>query len=303
MYKYIFGPVQSRRFGLSLGIDLSPDEKSCNFDCLYCELSKAKVTDTIKNPPKVEDIIDEVKQALHEYPLIDVVTITANGEPTLYDRLDDLVDQLNLIKGEKKLLILSNSSTISQKNIQKTLSKIDIVKLSLDCVSTRCFRRIDRALSGIDVLHIIEGLKEFRKVFDKEMVIEILVVSGVNDNPKEMKLLNEVLEEIKPDRIDLGSVDRPPAYPVEAVNIDWLQALSREFSNLPVCLIYKQEPKERLYFSEDEILQTIKRRPQSQDDIKYLFDKASQKNLEQLIEKGSVKIKNIAGIEFFKLVD
>ncbi len=301
MYKYIFGPVQSRRFGLSLGIDLSPDEKSCNFDCLYCELSKAKVTDTIKNPPKVEDIINEVKEALQEYPLVDVITITANGEPTLYLELDALVDQLNLIKDDKKLLILSNSSTISDENIRKTLSKIDIVKLSLDCVSTRCFRRIDRALSGIDVLHIIEGLKKFRKIFDKEMVIEILVVSGVNDNPKEMKLLNEVLREIKPDRIDIGSVDRPPAYPVEAVDSDWIQALSREFVDLPVCLIYKQEPKERLYFSKDEILQTIKRRPQSQDDIKYLFDEKSQENLKRLVEAGEVSLKNIAGVEFFTL--
>ncbi len=301
MYKYIFGPVQSRRFGLSLGIDLSPDEKSCNFDCLYCELSKAKVTDTIKNSPKVSDVIDEVKKALQEYPLIDVITITANGEPTLYLELDTLVDQLNLIKGDKKLLILSNSSTISDENIRKTVSKIDIVKLSLDCVSTRCFRRIDRALSGIDVLHIIEGLKKFRKIFDKEMVIEILIVSGVNDNPKEMKLLNEVLGEIKPNRIDIGSVDRPPAYPVEAVDSDWIQSLSREFVDLPVCLIYKQEPKERLYFSKDEILQTIKRRPQSQDDIKYLFDEKSQENLKRLVEDGEVSVKNIAGVEFFTL--
>ncbi len=301
MYKYIFGPVQSRRFGLSLGIDLSPNEKSCNFDCLYCELSKAPLTDTIKNPPKVEDIIKEVKKALNEYPLINVITITANGEPTLYLELDTLVDQLNLIKKDKKLLILSNSSTISDEKIRKTLSKIDIVKLSLDCVSTRCFRRLDRALSGIDVLHIIEGLKKFRKIFDKEMIIEILVVSGVNDNPKEMKLLNEVLGEIKPDRIDIGSIDRPPAYPVEAVGSDWIQSLSHEFVDLPVCLIYRQEPKDRLYFSQDEILQTIKRRPQSEDDIKYLFDEKSQDNLRVLIDRGEIKTKNIAGVQFFIL--
>ncbi len=301
MYKYIFGPVQSRRFGLSLGIDLSPDEKSCNFDCLYCELNKAKVTDIIKNPPKVDDIIDEVKKALHEYPHVDVITITANGEPTLYGELDLLVDQLNLIKEDKKLLILSNASTISKESIRSILSKIDVVKLSLDCVSTKCFRRIDRAINGIDVLHIIEGLKKFRKIYNKEMVIEILVVAGVNDNPKEMKLLNKVLGEIKPDRIDLGSVDRPPAYPVEAVDTSWIQALSHEFVNLPICVIYKQEPKERLYFTKDEIIQTIKRRPQSQDDIKYLFDEKSKENLKELIDVKVVISKDIAGVEFFKL--
>ncbi len=118
MYKYIFGPIQSRRFGLSLGIDLSPEHKSCNFDCLYCELKPAKVTDAITNPPLVTSVISEVKEALQEYQNIDVITITANGEPTLYPYLDVLVDELNNIKKDKKLLILSNASTISDLKIQ-----------------------------------------------------------------------------------------------------------------------------------------------------------------------------------------
>jgi len=88
MYKYIFGPVSSRRFGLSLGIDLSPESKSCNFDCLYCELSPAKTVDTIAHPPTVDAVVAEVQEALKAYPDVDVITITANGEPTLYPDLD-----------------------------------------------------------------------------------------------------------------------------------------------------------------------------------------------------------------------
>ena len=64
MYTYIFGPVQSRRFGLSLGIDLSPAQKSCNFDCLYCELKPASVVDHIENPPLVDDVIKDVQKVL-----------------------------------------------------------------------------------------------------------------------------------------------------------------------------------------------------------------------------------------------
>jgi len=64
MYKYIFGPVKSRRFGVSLGIDLSPDEKSCNFDCLYCELDKAKPVPVIKKEPDPENIVNEVRDFL-----------------------------------------------------------------------------------------------------------------------------------------------------------------------------------------------------------------------------------------------
>ena len=102
--KYIFGPISSRRFGMSLGIDLSPDVKSCNFDCIYCELDRAKKIDKIENPPKVEDVLKDVKEGIKKYNF-DVLTITANGEPTLYPYLDELIDELK--KLNKKLLILA----------------------------------------------------------------------------------------------------------------------------------------------------------------------------------------------------
>jgi wyosine [tRNA(Phe)-imidazoG37] synthetase (radical SAM superfamily) len=110
----IFGPIVSRRFGISLGIDLSPDSKSCNFDCLYCELLSAKKSDTIINPPAIDEVLTALKRALGLHPNSEIITITANGEPTLYPYLDKLIDELNKIKQNKKLLILSNGSTIYQ---------------------------------------------------------------------------------------------------------------------------------------------------------------------------------------------
>ena len=298
-YKTIFGPIQSRRFGLSLGIDLSPDEKSCNFDCLYCELAVAEVTDTIKNPPKVEDVLSEVKAALVEFPDVDVITLTANGEPTLYPDLDALVDGLNRVKGDKKLLILSNASTIYHDSMQATLSKIDIVKLSLDCASEGCFKKIDRAMVSIMIADIIEGMKRFRSRYEGDMVIEILVIKGVNDTKEEMQRLNRVLHEIEPDRIDLGSIDRPPAYGVQAVSEEVLKELAEEFSDLPVHLIYKQAPKKRLDFSEEEIIETVKRRPQSEGDVAHLFSKEAQERLQRLLDEKKLFMIEIAGVMFY----
>jgi len=302
-YKIIFGPIQSRRFGLSLGIDLSPDEKSCNFDCLYCELAVAQVTDTIKNPPKVEDVLDEVKRAVVEFPDIDVITLTANGEPTLYPHLDALVDGLNLIKKDKKLLILSNASTIYHNKIQKILCKIDIVKLSLDCVSEVCFKKIDRAMDSIMIADIIEGMKQFRTLYKGTMVIEILVIKGVNDNLEEMQKLNTALNEIHPDRIDIGSIDRPPAYAVQPVMEDALKVLAGAFENLPVHLIYKKEPESRVDFTEDEIIETVKRRPQSQADVEHLFTKKAQERLQVLLEAKKLIMIDIAGVRFYASPD
>lgn len=296
---YTFGPINSRRFGLSLGIDLSPDSKSCNFDCLYCELEAAKPIDKITNPPCIEDIIKDVQNALLKEPNIEVITITSNGEPTLYNELDTLVDELNKIKEDKKLLILSNASLIINPNIQATLQKIDIVKLSLDCATQKCFKKIDRPLKGIEVSDIIDGIKTFSKSFIHDLIIEVLVVKGVNDKEEEMDALNLVLKDINPCRIDLGTIDRPPAFDVQAVSSETLKNLSSHFIGLPISIIHKEQPKTRIDLSEEAIIHTIKRRPQSQSDVDYLFSEHSKQNLQKLLDKKEILKQKIAGVVFY----
>jgi wyosine [tRNA(Phe)-imidazoG37] synthetase (radical SAM superfamily) len=302
-YKYIFGPVQSRRFGLSLGIDLSPDEKSCNYDCLYCELSVAKLKNSIANPPKVTDIIKEVNDALKKYSQIDVITITANGEPTLYDDLKSLIERLNGVKKDKKLLILSNASTIKKIAVQDALKGLDIVKLSLDCATMECFKKLDRASNDIDIKDIISGLKNFRKDYKGELVIEVLVVKGINDTKQEMQKLNEILNEIKPDRVDLGSIDRPPAYSVEGVSEDKLLELSNFFKNLPIHIIHKTSSGKLVDYDKNQLLQTIKLRPQSELDVSMLFSNSSKIYLKELIDEKKVIITDIAGVKFYISAD
>ncbi len=298
--KYIFGPVNSRRFGLSLGIDLSPDQKICNFDCIYCELKPAKPSDKIPNPPKVEDVIKEVKEALKKFSDINVITITSNGEPTLYEDLDKLVDVLNNIKDNKKLLILSNGSLIYKKEIQETLKKIDIVKLSLDCTSHRCFKKIDRPLKELSIDKIIEGMIEFRKIYKRILIIEILVVKGINDKKEEFEKLNEVLQKIKPDRVDIGSIDRPPAYKVEPVDFSKLLELSKEIKNIPVNIVSRKDIKP---LNEDlngeEILNTLKHRPFTLEDIKAVFSEKSYEIFQKLLKVKKIKEKVVSNVKFY----
>lgn len=144
MSKIIFGPINSRRFGKSLGIDLSPNKKQCNFDCLYCELQGTKAVLKQNEIVDLNLVINELEKSLTVHNDIDVITLTANGEPTLYPYLQELVEYLR-DKPQKKL-ILTNSATIDSGNIQKILSSLDIVKLSLDCVSAKCFKKLDRSL-------------------------------------------------------------------------------------------------------------------------------------------------------------
>ncbi len=298
-WQYVFGPVNSRRFGVSLGIDLSPSWKSCNFDCVYCELKGAKPVDSIKNPPKVEDVIDEVKKALCKFENIDVITITSNGEPTLYKELNKLVFELNKIKQDKKLLILSNSSTISDEKVANVLMGIDIVKLSLDCVTQKCFKKIDRPLNNININEIINGIKTFAKEFKNTLVIETLLVKGINDNQEEIEKLNNTLNLIKPSRVDIGTIDRPPAYRVKPVDEKDIIRLSTFFSGLFVSIIHKKEPSAKEDFSSKEIFQLLKHRPQSQFDIDTFFSDNSKKRVLELLNDKLIEKRDIGGTFFY----
>jgi len=300
MSNIIFGPITSRRFGQSLGIDLSPSSKQCNFDCLYCELKGAKTVNKATNTPTVKEVIAALKMALPTQKNLDVITLTANGEPTLYPDLDTLVDGILKIQNRPKLLILSNGSTINDGAIQATLSKIDIVKLSLDCVSPKCFKKIDRAHSGIEISQIVEGMKRFRKIYTGELVIEILVVEGLNDTEEEFQALHKALQEIKPDRIDVGTIDRPPAYDVKGVSIERLIELSNLLKGLHVNIAYKKNyiPQKR-HFRQEEILELLDRRPQSFEDIALCFDEQSLKSLQELVTEKRLYVKNIAGVDFY----
>ncbi|BBG66372.1 putative Fe-S oxidoreductase [Hydrogenimonas sp.] len=300
-YRTIFGPIPSRRFGISLGIDLSPGEKQCNYDCLYCELAASKPVEIIKNPPSVDEVINELKQALEEHPDIDVITITANGEPTLYPYLNELIERINEIKNGYKTLILTNASTIDDPKIQKALSKLDIVKLSLDCATAECFRKLDRPISSVDLKRVIEGIRSFRERFKGSMVIEILMVPKINTTEVEIEALNKTLLSLKPDRIDLGTVDRPPAYPIEPLGFKELHEIAEKFDpKLPVHIASRHKTKEaKSAFSDEEILETLQKRPLTMDDIEALMDEESLKRFKRLLESGKIETRKLGGLLFY----
>ncbi len=296
----IFGPIPSRRFGISLGVDLSPSKKQCNFDCLYCELEGAKTVDKMDEYPRVKDIIKEINNSFKIHPIIDVLTLTCNGEPTLYPKLNELIDEINKIKGSTKTLILSNGSTIYKEDIFNTLLKIDIVKLSLDCVSEKCFKKLDRVNSSVETQKIVPLMIEFSQKTQKNLVLEILFVKDLNDKDEEISLLYQALIQINPTRVDIGTIDRPPAYDVKPVSYEFLQSVANKFININVNIVYKNRPKSIQSFSLNEITSMLKRRPLTREDIENMFDIESKNILDSLIKDEIVTIINSSGVDFYK---
>lgn len=283
---------------MSLGVDLSPSSKQCNFDCLYCELAPMLSVDSQSIVVEPQTIITELQKHLNDK--VDVITLTANGEPTLYPYLGELIDEIDKIKEQTETLILTNSATLVNKSVFDALLKLDQVKLSLDAVSTDIFKKIDRPHESIEIGEVVSKVKEFSKVYKGKLFIEILFVYGINDTKEEIAKLNEVLLDIDAQRIDIGTIDRPPAYPVAGISYKELFEASQMFdSSLPIHIASRvhAEPN-NAYYSDEDIINTLDKRPLTQDDINLLFDNDSADRLNILIEKQQIVKKKVGNLEF-----
>ena len=209
--RYIFGPVASRRLGRSLGVDLVP-YKTCSFDCLYCELgTTTHLTLERKMYSAPQEIIDELKSYLKKLALQpDYITLGGSGEPTLHDHLGTIIAEIKKLTSIP-VAVLTNSSLLYRDDVKEALLRADVILPSLDTVSPSLFTSLNRPHPALDVKKIIQGLIDFRKLFTGQIWLEILFCRGVNDSEEEVMRLNEVIREINPDKIQLNTLDRPPA--------------------------------------------------------------------------------------------
>jgi len=174
MGKNVFGPVPSRRLGLSLGVDIIP-YKTCSYNCIYCQL-KETTDQRIERASflPVDKILSEVKEAIAKNERIDYITFSGSGEPTLNSDIG------RLIAGTKemtdiKVAVLTNGSLLYRPDVRRDLMKADLVKPSLDAASEKAFRKINRPHPALDLAKIIEGLRKFSEEFTGELYLEIML--------------------------------------------------------------------------------------------------------------------------------
>lgn len=301
----IFGPVQSRRFGESLGVDLSPKIKQCNYDCLYCELEGKKAQENMEEVLDVEMVLNAIEKGLKTFPNVESLTITANGEPTLYPHLYELMLRLEDIKGDKQTLLLTNGALLWDICVARACLLFDKVKFSLDAVSADVFKKIDRAHKSIHLEQVLQGIYQFSADFKGELYAEILFVKGVNDNIQEIQAMARFLAPIPLKRLDISSIDRPPAYKVESISTQELERIGAVFLNYGIPVFIPKRAvvthKENLILDKDSILKTLALRPMSQNDITLLWSAETKEILQSLVESQQVKIKCVNGINFYDL--
>lgn len=230
----IFGPIASRRLGNSLGIDLVKS-KTCNLDCLYCEVGKTTVlTETRQTFIDLDALVAEIKACPHK---IDCLTLTGAGEPTLHKDLDVMISRLQA-EFAYPIVLITNSLLLRDEKVRQEILGVDIVMPSLDAVSQEVFEKINKPIAGVLAADIIEGLVRFRDLYKGKIWLEILFVKGINDSPSEVLALKQAIERIRPDRIQLNTVVRTPAYKdgIEPLSIETLQAIAQVlgFDNIDI---------------------------------------------------------------------
>lgn len=272
MYKYLFGPVPSRRLGMSLGIDLVP-HKVCTLNCIYCECgSTTKLTIERKEYVPYNAVIEELEHFIENNTTPDYITFSGSGEPTLNSRIGDIVQFIKQCIPEIPIAVLTNGTLLYQKEVRNEILEADVVLPSLDAVSDLTFRKINRPYHRLDIDQYINGLVEFRSEFKGKIWLEVFIIPGYNDNIHELDLLKNTFKRIKPNIIQLNTLDRPGVVSkIWAATRNELQKIVDYWQLENVEIVAKATTRKEVQsFREDfetAILETIYRRPCTLNDL------------------------------------
>jgi wyosine [tRNA(Phe)-imidazoG37] synthetase (radical SAM superfamily) len=213
---FVYGPVPSRRLGLSLGINIIP-AKTCTLDCIYCQCGKTtRKTLERRSFFPINDILAAVRYAVRPSAHVprstppDFLTFSGEGEPTLNQDIGRIIRRLKR-EFSIPVAVITNSTLLTDPQVRRDLYAADLVVPSLDAADQRNFARIDRNHRDLRVEDIIEGLKLFRRGFHGKIWLEIMLAKGINDSVEHVVDLRKAAWEIKPDRVQLNTVVRPPA--------------------------------------------------------------------------------------------
>ena len=306
-YRYLYGPVPSRRLGRSLGIDLVP-HKICTYDCIYCQIGKTSEKTLIrKEYIPVKEILEEVKGFLKEETSpIEHLSLSGSGEPTLHSKIESVIGGIKAFTSIP-VAVITNGSLLYEKEVRESLLQADVILPSLDAASAEVFEKINRPHSGISVDKVIEGMTEFRRVYKGQIWLEILFCKGVNDHPSELIQMQKAIERIHPDLIHLNTVVRPPfekwAEPLNQKEMEEIRAFFGKRASI-VSEFDRHPPAVMERDVKDEILKILKRRPLSLRDLSKgmgIQEHEIEKFIQPLISEGKIRARSFGDLVYYEI--
>jgi wyosine [tRNA(Phe)-imidazoG37] synthetase (radical SAM superfamily) len=249
----------------------------CSLNCVYCEVGETtKLTTERLEYVKYDKVIAELKHYMSSKPKIDFITFSGSGEPTLNSRIGEVLNFIKENYPEVKTAVLTNGTLLSDKKLRAELKPADIILPSLDAATQQVFEKINRPQAEILIENYIQGLVDLRKEYPGKIWLEILFIKGYNDSEDELVQLKKAILKIKPDSIQLNTLDRPGT-------VNDLIPLSKkelqliiDFWNLPNVEIIASQFERTTVESyrkdvESAILETIARRPCTLDDLHHFL--------------------------------
>jgi len=277
VYKYLFGPVPSRRLGISLGVDLVP-KKVCTLNCVYCEVGKTtNLTLHRDEYISYSEVVEELTHYFKNNPDPDFITFSGSGEPTLNSRLGDVLQFIKTQKPNIPIAVLTNGTLMYDKKVRGELLDADVVLPSLDSALDLSFKRINRPEKHLDLNEIIQGLVDFRKEYKGKIWLEIFILPEYNNTQEDYEALKNAIIKIAPDSVQLNTLDRPGVIAnLHPSSKDELQEIVDlwEIPNVEIISSASARKDVQSYQGDIEstILQTISRRPCTADDLTQILN-------------------------------
>jgi wyosine [tRNA(Phe)-imidazoG37] synthetase (radical SAM superfamily) len=266
-FKYVFGPVPSRRLGRSLGVDLVP-LKVCSYDCIYCQLGRTtKKTVERKEWVPTHSVLEELKRKLFSRP--DYITFSGSGEPTLHSGLGEIIEHIQAMT-KTPVAVLTNGSLLWQLQVRAELVLADVVMPSLDVGDDLLFQAVNRPHPKITFEKLVAGLEQFRREFSGQYWLEVLLLAGRTAQPAHVRKIAEIVRRVQPDRVQLHTAVRPPAeafaVPVPQARLTELARLFRPKAEV-IAEYHRWGKCASTESSQQAILALLRRRPCTEEDV------------------------------------
>lgn len=295
MESHVFGPVPSRRLGMSLGVDLLP-VKTCSFDCVYCQVGRTTFQTSRRRAFfPTEAVLADIQAALRKNRKIDYITFSGSGEPTLAANLGEIIRAVRTIT-DIPIALITNSSLLGRRAVADDAALVHLIVPSLDAATEAVFQQVNRPCAGISAASLVEALVGFRKRFTGQFWLEVLLVRGVNDSPREIAALRKAISRIAPDKIHLNTVVRPPSEPTaRRLSQSALEGVARRISaGFPVEIVAPFQGKldAKAKATQDEVLAILKRRSCTAKDIAValgIHPTTALKYAERLVSAGNAQ--------------
>ncbi len=302
-FKYVYGPIASRRLGKSLGISPVSDNR-CNFMCVYCQLGKIKPTESKRAIfDDTDALLKEVDEAIKTTDF-DVISLVGDGEPLLNQDLGRIIRHIKT-KTKKPLALITNGSLFYDENVLEAIKLCDIVLPSLDAYDEASFKRINRPVGGVKFSDFFKHLKAFTKEFPHQIYLEMMLVRGFNDDQKALEAFKGLLKELRYDKLYLNTVVRPPLDSrAQKVKKDTMQTFSRALGGIALDYL-----SQGLYLGADTdtyqaLLALLKRHPLNHHEIKAFLTHRKENSsmiFNKLHQDKTVEVKTFSAFDVYTI--